>query len=130
MASVVPKGVGVEIKWAKMDGRGIRVGVAVAIGRREGVGLKPAVGVSIEDSVSVGTSTVPVSIVAGVAPRDVGVMSGARCAVSDSAIVGIAVGWASVGPGSGVDGTVVVSAAEDVSCSPRVSVAVASWVKV
>ena len=41
-----------------------------------------------------------------------------------------AVGWDSVGAGSGVDGTVVVSAAEAVSCSPRVSAVVASWVKV
>ena len=40
------------------------------------------------------------------------------------------VGWASVGPGSGVDGTVVVSAAEDVSCSPRVSAVVAKCVNV
>ena len=36
------------------------------------------------------------------------------------------VGWDSVGPGSGVDGTTVVSAAEAVSCSPRVSAVVAS----
>ena len=40
------------------------------------------------------------------------------------------VGWDPVGAGSGVDGTVVVSAAEAVSCSPRVSAVVASWVKV
>ena len=42
------------------------------------------------------------------------------CSISGS------VGWASVGPGSGVDGIAVVSAAEDVSCSPRVSAVVAS----
>ena len=32
--------------------------------------------------------------------------------------------------GSGVDGMTVVSTAEAVSCSPRVSAVVASWVKV
>ena len=36
------------------------------------------------------------------------------------------VGWASVGPGSAVDGIAVVSAAEAVSFRPRVSAAVAS----
>ena len=36
------------------------------------------------------------------------------------------VGWASVGAGSGVDGMTVVSTAEAVSCSPRVSAVVAS----
>ena len=40
------------------------------------------------------------------------------------------VGWASVGPGSGVDGTVIVSAAETVNCSPRASAVVASRVEV
>ena len=36
------------------------------------------------------------------------------------------VGWASVGPGSGVDGIAVVSAGKAVSGSPRVSAVVAS----
>ena len=36
------------------------------------------------------------------------------------------VGWDSVGAGSGVDGTVVISTAKAVRCSPRVSAVVAS----
>ena len=41
------------------------------------------------------------------------------------------VGWDAVGPGSSVDGiAVVILTAEAVSCSPRVSAVVASWVKV
>ena len=61
-------------------------------------------------------------------------VGGASVSVTAGAVgvrsINDSVGWASVGPGSGVDGMNVVSAAEDVSCSPRDSAVVASWVKV
>ena len=61
-------------------------------------------------------------------------VGGASVSVTAGAIdvwsINDSVGWASVGAGSGVDGMNVVSAAEDVSCSPRVSAVVASWVNV
>ena len=57
-------------------------------------------------------------------------VSVAAGAVEVCSISGESVGWDSVGPGSGVYGIEVVSAAAAVICSPRDSAVVASWVKV
>ena len=59
-------------------------------------------------------------------PSSGGMSVSATAGAVDVLSINDSVGWASVGPGSGVDGMNVVSAAEDVSCSLRDSAVVAS----
>ena len=101
------------------------------------VGPGSGVDRTVVDSAAKAVSCRPRVSAAGASCVNVRLMlsvSGASVSVAVGAVdvwsINGSVGWVSVGPGSSVDGIAVVSTAEAVSCSPRVSAVVASRVKV